>query len=366
MRSSMFRCVSRAHYSTNVTEDFINSILARAQEATAKASSNAIKMDQMKGNRASNTNRRRNQNRNNRNNNEGKDIEGRQGERNLRLNKPAPNGDSIHTNKQKWNRSTKTSFVKDPSETTVVVQPQFKKMQSHKNNFKESSKVEDDLLDVFNSSMDQKQRPNSFNKSTKPQARFQKKNHILTASKRRNAPKQQPLQRPVKRPASTEYVLQEPTPLSLLEYSPQVFPTKESRLVSYTLDSLKKSNYPIYRSPNLGILKTHDYTLNTPNFGKYTPGSSLIFAKEPQLQNLLLQEDLEGLVKHVKGEYQLLKPYERKDFEKLTKSKDTVDKLVQNSRIARLSLQSVAIASEEKQLVYDVCSGIKPLSELQQ
>ncbi|KOH01298.1 mitochondrial 37S ribosomal protein mS46 RSM28 [Saccharomyces eubayanus] len=367
MRSSMFRCVSRAHYSTNVTEEFINSILARAQEATAKASSNAIKMDQKKGHRASNMNRSRNQNRNNRNNNEGKDIEGRQGERNMRLNNRAPNGDSTqNTNRQKWNRSTTTSFIKDPSDTTVVVQPQFKKMQNHRNNFNENSKVEDDLLDVFNSSMDQKQRPNNFNKNTKPQARFQKKSHILTASKRRNAPKQQQVQRPVKRPASTEYVLYEPTPLSLLEYSPQVFPTKESKLVNYTLDSLKKSNYPVYRSPNLGILKKHDYTLNTPYFGKYTPGSSLIFAKEPQLQNLPLQEDFDGLVKHVRGEYQLLKPYERKDFEKLTKSKEVVDKLVQNSRIARLSLQSVAIASEEKKLIYDVCSGIKPISELQQ
>lgn len=175
----MFRCVSRAHYSTNVTEEFINSILARAQEATAKASSNAIKMDQKKGHRASNMNRSRNQNRNNRNNNEGKDIEGRHGERNMRLNNRAPNGDSTqNTNRQKWNRSTTTSFIKDPSDTTVVVQPQFKKMQNHRNNFNENSKVEDDLLDVFNSSMDQKQRPNNFNKNTKPQARFLSLIHI--------------------------------------------------------------------------------------------------------------------------------------------------------------------------------------------
>nr|5MRC_77 Chain 77, mS46 [Saccharomyces cerevisiae]5MRE_77 Chain 77, mS46 [Saccharomyces cerevisiae]5MRF_77 Chain 77, mS46 [Saccharomyces cerevisiae] len=165
---------------------------------------------------------------------------------------------------------------------------------------------------------------------------------------------------------SSEYVLEEPTPLSLLEYTPQVFPTKESRLVNFTLDSLKKSNYPIYRSPNLGILKVHDFTLNTPNFGKYTPGSSLIFAKEPQLQNLLIEEDPEDFHRQVTGEYQLLKPYVKKDFEKLTKSKDTVSKLVQNSQVVRLSLQSVVMGSEEKKLVYDVCSGMKPISELQQ
>ncbi|EJS42188.1 rsm28p [Saccharomyces arboricola H-6] len=368
MRSSIFRCVSRAHYSTNVTEDFINSILARAQEATAKASSNAIKLDQMKDNRTPNKNRNRNQNRNNRNYDKDKPRDGRQGEKNMRLNNRTANGNSAHANRQQWNRSAKTSSANDSSSgNNTVVQPQFKKMQNSKNNSEESSALGDDLLDVFNSSVEQKQRPNNFNNNSKFQTRFQKKSHILTVSKRRKAaPQQQQQQRAVKRAASSEYILEEPTPLSLLEYSPQVFPTKESKLISYTLDSLKKSNYPIYRSPNLGILKVRDFTLNTPNFGKYTPGSSLILAKEPQLQNLPLQEDIEELHKRARGEYQLLKPYAGKDFENLTKSKDGVNKLVQNSQIARLSLQSVVMDSEDKKLVYDVCSGIKPISELQQ
>ncbi|CAI4059486.1 mitochondrial 37S ribosomal protein mS46 RSM28 SKDI_04G6950 [Saccharomyces kudriavzevii IFO 1802] len=362
MRSSMFRCVSRAQYSTNVTEDFINSILARAQEATAKASSNAIKFDKIKEKRTSNKSRGRSQNRNNRNYDEDKSGNGGQGEKNMRLN----NGDSAHANRQPWNRNTKTSFVKEPSGSTAVIQPQFKKMQNNKNSLRGTSKAEDDLLDVFNSSTEQKQRPNNFNGNQKTQARFQKKSHILTVSRRRKTPQQEQLQRAVKRPVSSEYVLEEPTPLSLLEYTPQVFPTKESKLINFTLDSLKKSNYPIYRSPNLGILKVHDFTLKTPNFGKYTPGSSLIFAKEPQLQNLPLQENSEDLHKLMRGEYQLLKPYARQEFEKLAKTKDSLNKLVQNSQIARLSLQSVVMDPEDKKLVYDVCSGIKPISELQQ
>ncbi|QHS72671.1 mitochondrial 37S ribosomal protein mS46 RSM28 [Saccharomyces paradoxus] len=361
MRLSMFRCVSRAHYSTNVTEDFINSILARAQEATAKASSNALKLDKMKEGRMHNKKKNGNQNRNNMNNKEGRGREGSQGEKNMRLNNRT--SVSARSNKQQWNRGTKTSFAKDSTGNTVVMQPQFKKMQNAKNNLKVDAEVGDDLLDVFNSSMEQK--PVNFNKNVKSKARFQKKSHILTASKRRKAPQQQ-LQKVVQRPVSSEYILEEPTPLSLLEYTPQVFPTKESRLVNFTLDSLKKSNYPIYRSPNLGILKIHDFTLNTPNFGKYTPGSSLIFAKEPQLQNLLLQENFADFDRQVTGEYQLLKPYARKDFEKLAKSKDTVSKLVQNSQVARLSLQSVVMSPEDKKLVYDVCSGMKPISELQQ
>ncbi|CAI4377736.1 CCN_G0013210.mRNA.1.CDS.1 [Saccharomyces cerevisiae] len=361
MRSSMFRCVSRAHYSTSVTEDFINSILARAQEATAKASSNALKLDKMKEGRMQNKRRNGNQNRNSMNNKESRGREGNQGERNMRLKNRS--SDSVRANKQQWNKGANTSFVKNPTGNTVVMQPQFKKMQNGKNNLKGDARVEDDLLDVFNSSMEQK--PVNFNGTPKSKARFQKKSHILTASKRRKAPQQQ-LQKVIKRPVSSEYVLEEPTPLSLLEYTPQVFPTKESRLVNFTLDSLKKSNYPIYRSPNLGILKVHDFTLNTPNFGKYTPGSSLIFAKEPQLQNLLIEEDPEDFHRQVTGEYQLLKPYVKKDFEKLTKSKDTVSKLVQNNQVVRLSLQSVVMGSEEKKLVYDVCSGMKPISELQQ
>lgn len=84
------------------------------------------------------------------------------------------------------------------------------------------------------------------------------------------------------------------------------------------------------------------------------------------MQNLLIEEDPEDFHRQVTGEYQLLKPYVKKDFEKLTKSKDTVSKLVQNSQVVRLSLQSVVMGSEEKKLVYDVCSGMKPISELQQ
>ena len=335
--------------------------MARAQEATAKASSNAIKLDKMKGSRVHTKKRNGNQNRNTMNNMEGKTREARQGERNMRLNSRKTNDDSAHTNRQQWNRSATTSFVKDSIGTAAVTQPQFKKMQS---NSKGNSKVEDDLLDVFNSSMEQKSI--SFNKNSKSKARFQKKSHILTASKRRKVPQQQLLQRAIKRPVSAEYILEEPTPLSILEYTPQVFPTKESKLINFSLDSLRKSNYPIYRSPNLGILKVHDFTLNTPNFGKYMPGSSLILAKEPQLQNLLLQGNSKDFHKLFRGEYQLLEPYGRTDFEKLTKSKEAVSKLLHNSQIVRLSLQSVVMESEDKKMVYDVCSGIKPISELQQ
>lgn len=104
----MFRCVSRAHYSTSVTEDFINSILARAQEATAKASSNALKLDKMKEGRMQNKRRNGNQNRNSMNNKESRGREGNQGERNMRLKNRS--SDSVRANKQQWNKGANTSF----------------------------------------------------------------------------------------------------------------------------------------------------------------------------------------------------------------------------------------------------------------
>lgn len=169
---------------------------------------------------------------------------------------------------------------------------------------------------------------------------------------------------------SSTYVPQDPTPLSLLKYRPNLAPTFTSKALKYTISTLKESNFPLNRSFNDGIIVdgkvvNKRLTANMENFGEFIPASDLKLQLEPLTKNFKVVSDLEKLEQSVKGTFHTLKPFAKKDFAKLSKSEEKRTQLFNNSETVRNSLnQSSTLDAAEKELLYKCCSGLAPISEL--
>lgn len=340
--------LSRAHYSTGVTQEFLQNILARAQEASAKkataaATAGGSKPWRTHEKRTMKTPKRDNLNPSNR---------GRQSQQ-------SPN-------------AVVTSRVKPTFNHSIVnKQPQFKRKGT---TGLKSDAAEEDLINAFDSSKfsDRKHAKKATPLSNRRTSRS-KDVPGMSRKPRRNRDDTL-LSPPVKPRVSQEaYVPQEPTPLSLLKFYPPLPITPTSRMISYSLDLLKSADFPLYRRANYGFIsnlndrpKSVSYTLKSPYFGEYTPASSLIFQREKLFKNLTVQADPSKFNAVVLGEYPKLKASTKNDFASIAKVGKKKEELVANSNAVRCSLQGNMMDAESKELVYQVCSGLKPISELTQ
>ncbi|CCD22868.1 mitochondrial 37S ribosomal protein mS46 RSM28 NDAI_0A07140 [Naumovozyma dairenensis CBS 421] len=176
---------------------------------------------------------------------------------------------------------------------------------------------------------------------------------------------------------SKDFVPQLPTKLSLLKYSSNLYNVPKSKITKFAMKTLNDSNFPIHRSPNLGFNSTIDPKKNqenlsltvkhTPNFGKYLPASSLQLSKEKLFKNLSINFDTNAFNEIVLGKYSNLSNHNLNDFNKLTNSNTKKNSdLLKNSNTVKLNLEKLQINNDNnvKTLLYDVCSGLKPISEI--
>ncbi|GAV52287.1 hypothetical protein ZYGR_0AG02780 [Zygosaccharomyces rouxii] len=312
----MFNKVGRAYYSTGVTQEFLQNILARAQEATAR-----------KTDSAANPARRR------------------------------------RDNVKKANRRSKpvSPRVKPAASPNVInKQPQFKR----KNGAAMKGQSEGvDLIDVMSDSKPRPSKKSGFRQS-KREIPGMGKSTMVKGEGKLFVPK----------PAvQKEYAPQEPTPLSLMRFRPDIPVTPASRMINYSLDALKSANYPLNRFPNYGFYdnaqgspKHIAISLHTPNFGSYQPDQGLVFEREKFISELAIECEPSKLGAQVSGKYQILKQHNMEDFKTIAKSEKKREELVKNAEVVRKSLESNPLDPAVKELLYDVCSGLKPISDLSQ
>ncbi|SCU94152.1 LAME_0F06348g1_1 [Lachancea meyersii CBS 8951] len=171
--------------------------------------------------------------------------------------------------------------------------------------------------------------------------------------------------------ASEQYSPDEPTPLGLLKYAPNLSHSSFSKLNKYGLFTLQENDFPLTRPINLGLAtspseKPRNVSLspNVTSFGKYTPASSVAWRREKLLKNVVVSPDVSQFETMVEGKYVPLSPTSEKDFATLSKNAKKRGELVQNSDLVRLSLERSNMDMADKDLVYNVCSGLQPVSQL--
>lgn len=334
----MFNYIRRAPYSTGVTQEFLQGILLRAQEATAKKAAPATKSRKSTDKRA----------------------------------QQRAGGSNARRNAQQKSVGTVTPRVKPTFNHSIINrQPQFKKKEVKGMN---SSEGAEDLIEAFESTNDSAGRSRSKIRTSASSRRS-------TPAKKRDVPgmvrKTNPnnVLAPVTRNIqnSEDYIPQQPTLASLLKFYPALPNTPASRLINYSLGLMKDADFPLYRQANYGVLehlneppKNATFSLKTPSFGQYTESMPLTFEKEKMFKNLTVKADPESFDSVVLGRYQQLAPLEANQFKSLTRDNAKRKELLNNSEVVRQSLQGVNISPDTKQTIYQVCSGLAPIAELTQ
>ena len=131
--------------------------------------------------------------------------------------------------------------------------------------------------------------------------------------------------------------------------------------VSYThLDVYKRQTQNL----NDENVENIAYTVESSNFGKYMPATSLTLHREKLLKNLTVEPNVEKFEASVLGKYSLLKPHKKSDFDGVSKSDVKKAELLDNSVTVRTNLQKIVMDPSMKDILYDVCSGLKPISEI--
>lgn len=330
----MFGRVGRVHYSTGVTQDFLQSILARAQEATAKK---AAPPKPRKGN-----------------------------DRKFAKNSGGPNR---RRNDQQKTSGSVTPRVKPTFNHSIVNrQPQFERKSAAN---AKTAVAGEELIDAFDMKGDSAKEQSKNGKSVIRRKPQRSRDAAGLAKRTRNSDKA-PVVPPVKNNYSQEaYVPQEPTVTSLLKFFPGLPNTPTSRLINYSLELMQSADFPLYRRANYGYVenpqdavRSMTYTLKTPYFGQYTGSMPLTFEKERLFKNLTVEGDKAKFDSIVLGNYQNLAPVQKDDFKSIAKQDEKRGELTANSNVVRRSLQGINIDAARKQAVYQVCSGLKPIAEL--
>lgn len=340
-----FNKISRA-YSTGVTQEFLQNILARAQEATAKKS--------VTGNKSAPKTNWRNSRKSSQ-----------------RANRSSQNASNGNSDAQRRSPVGVVSSRMHPTVNHNIVnkQPQFQRKTI---NDGKNAALGDDLIDAFEST---KSNTLSRARSKSTDSNYRRNNRHRDApgfqKKSKDNNKRLEISAATSRVVQDAYVPQEPTPLSLLRFHADLPNTASSRLVNYYLDVMKSANFPLFRRLNYGVLtraeeppKNLAYNINTPFFGKYTPASSLILEREKLFKNLVMSEDRSKFDSMVSGKYQELKHLEKNQFSGLTKSDKKKQEFEYNADVVRRGLESSIVDQEIKENAYQVCTGLRHLSEL--
>lgn len=318
----MASLISRRAYSSQVTHDFINSILARAQEATSKnkevvntSSASSGRFNNQRGRKSFN-------NRGNNNNGSYKGKRFQVKDENVANTRNLP--------------STNPVGVK-------AKQPQFRK--SSRGN-KGNGVQDNDMLDVLSSGQSGQRKVNGSNANNRVNARH-KKSHVVgtvNVTKRAASPREIALRKPTDAATFEPFV---PTPLSLLPFSTPIFNLPVNNILTASMKTLKES----------ASSRNH---LNN----NYNAAKSGIIDKDSFLSSSKLDFDIDNLKSVVKGKYFELPLLGAKSFDKLTKKDDKKKELAKNGQVVRYALNANTLSDDKKQILYDVCTGLKPVSEL--
>ncbi|CUS21660.1 LAQU0S03e07756g1_1 [Lachancea quebecensis] len=268
------------------------------------------------------------------------------------------------------NDSEEASGSRNPRINTNVVnrQPQFQR-RTGAAGLSSKQKVDESLMDA----LDSVQQGNRKDRSQAARGRRAPK----TAQKSVPGMSQSPgsvegiVAQAKKSTVSRQYVPDEPTPLSLLKYTPKLAYSSSSRMNSFGVSTLDQNDFPLTRQVNLGVATSPSqkpvnvsFSPKTAAFGQYVPASSLIWRNERLLKNVSIRADFGQFESSVNGKYEQLKPATEKDFQAMSKNNQKRTELVNNSDVARLSLQKSNMDFASKNLVYQICSGLEPISSL--
>lgn len=316
-------------YSSSISQDFLKNVLERVKETTSRKAAPPM--------------------RNNRN------MKAKDG-RKPRQNGPRKNNYKGRSENQIVQRTKPTINV-----NIINRQPQFQKR--HGANAAVAAESADNLIDALDtnnvtSSKRQKKLPRKTQRSVPALAQNPTTTEDIIAQAKRTV-------------VSQQYIPTEPTPLSLVKYTPRIANTFGARFKSYGLSTLDQSNFPLYRPVNLGVASFPDQspanTSLTPRsqyFGQYTPYTGLVWQREKFLKNIVPKSNIEEFSTFVKGERIPLQKLTKDDFMKLAKTDKKRQELVWNSETVRLSVERSGLDNASKQLVFEVCSGLKPVAEL--
>ncbi|CAR22193.1 mitochondrial 37S ribosomal protein mS46 RSM28 [Lachancea thermotolerans CBS 6340] len=338
-------------YSSTISQDFLRNVLERVKETASKKP-------------LSNNGGTRNRNpRGPRGNKEGRSTRGASSESrdNFRRvgNKTVPGNDSEAAPRPKkpWINAN-----------VVNRQPQFQR-KTGAAGLSSKQKVDESLMDA----LDAVQQGNVKGKPQTTRGRRAPK----TAQKSVPGMSQSPgsvegiVAQAKKSTVSRQYVPDEPTPLSLLKYAPKLAYSSSSKMSSFGVSTLDQSDFPLTRRVNLGVAtspsqKPLNVSLSprTAAFGQYAPASSLVWCKEKLLKNVSIRADFDQFESSVNGKYEKLVPATERDFQAVSKNNQKRAELVNNSDVVRLSLQKSNMDFASKSLVYQVCSGLEPISSL--
>lgn len=353
--------VSKRCYSSTVSQDFLKNVLERVKETASRKDTTLSRPRKntvnaradKKGGSARHSNRR--------NGASGK------GGNNI-------NGNNINGNNSNGNRFQEQIVQRTKPAINVSIinrQPQFKRAGKDSGSGSVVAESAEDLMDVLESTSAASSHSRSARTPRNMPRTARKTQRNVPGLAKDQASTNDIISQAKKHTELHVYAPDEPTPLSLLKYSPNLSHCPVARLSKYSLATLEQANFPLYRQVNLGVSSTphakpENVSLSPKSefFGQYTPGSSLILQKERLLKNTATVNSLEQFEASVKGQYAPLKPFTTKDFASLAKSDKKRAELVRNSEVVRLSLEANTLDTAKKELVYQVCSGLKPVSTL--
>ncbi|EDO16288.1 hypothetical protein Kpol_1053p25 [Vanderwaltozyma polyspora DSM 70294] len=356
------RLGTRLYSSGGVTNDFLKQILLRAQEVTSKENMQLKKSKSSKPGKELST---KNSNRRN-----------DRGGRPVRRNDDKSKTVSFRP-KDKRSGSVQTSAKRNGmqhSDGKISQQKQFSKKNEKSASFKKLVS-DDQLIDSFSTMKTFK----PTNKKTDSSTRRNVVGGTKTIGEKSlgNVKVGDIRMKVVKKIKNDIYIPQQPTAVSLLKYYPKLASTANDRMISCAITSLNENNFPVNRPLNLGISRTSRgksgslinnlISTDISNLGSYNNNTSLVLRKEKLLKNIVLNNNNnENVNSIIAGRYQNLPTLNLQAFQAISKNEKKKYALVKNSNVVRLSLEQSdnRIPFGKKQQLLDVCSGIKPVSEL--
>lgn len=364
--------VSRALYSTEITQDFLKDLLDRAKKATTMPSTTPIK-------HVNNSNR--GQGNSNRKFARGPKQPQKKYTGPKKSKQNFKNNNSNNNNNNNTTKTTNLAFhpmTSKVSKETILAnlpkQPQFQKAGKH------IEGMDTDLLDVLdNAGKDKIFSTKSREENLKSQTDGNRDSSSRSRKRNRNRSNQSSgfiYMKPISPTLNKNLIKSQTVPEtfqvnpinrnSLFKFYPSLNVNTKTRWVNFILNSMNEADFPLYREPNVsyanlikdqieGPVKPNDiFTVKTPGFGKYINENSysVKLEREPQVENIDVTLDKSKFNEMVLGKYESVK---------------AEIKSSSNSHEARveLSLQQCAgLSNTDKEWLYEVCSGHIPLNQI--
>lgn len=369
----MLQRVSRAMYSTEITQDFLKDLLNRAKQA-ATVSNKTPNRGNKKNNNYNNNYNRSNRSRSPRN--------------------YANSGDNTYNKRsigyQQSDKDTRTYYDKTKKHisfhpmtsnvSTEALKTNIPKQRQFERTGKAFNGIDEDLIDVLEEEQGAvKEGVNTGASSSPSFTRMRRR----TRTTKRDMPNGFIYSKPFTPQGTTtstvtsggisllktpqEYQLAPVNRLDLLKYHPSLNVNARTRWVDFILRSMNDANFPLYREPNIsyaklikdqisGPLKPNDvFSVKTPGFGKYIYDNdySVHLEREPQVENIDVTLNKTKFDEIVLGKYDSPVVME------------TGTNLNENDRRVDISLQHCSgLSTKDRIWLKQACTGSIPLNQL--